>query len=118
MTYRWDQNNRTETRMVSLDTLQQLPVDDIRWSDVVSPDGLFKVVTLDKESHAIVNRKTGDSVVMLPAGLDNVAWSPDSRGLAYPGISSGTAEVWFQPIDGGAPHQMTHLGGKSIFWLN
>jgi Tol biopolymer transport system component len=34
-------------------------------------------------------------------------WTPDSRGLAY--LDARLADVWIQPLDGGAPRQLTHF---------
>jgi len=41
------------------------------------------------------------------------AWTPDGRSIAYLDSSSGILNVWSQPIDGGAPKQLTNF--KSEF---
>ncbi|HJP93124.1 MAG TPA: protein kinase [Pyrinomonadaceae bacterium] len=47
-------------------------------------------------------------------------WSPDSRYLVYVDHSGGNDNLWGQPIDGGAPRQLTKFEDSKIFafgWL-
>jgi Tol biopolymer transport system component len=47
-------------------------------------------------------------------------WSPDGRYLVYVDHSGGIDNLWGQPIDGGAPRQLTKFDEGKIFafgWL-
>ncbi len=47
-------------------------------------------------------------------------WSPDGRQLVYVDHSGGIDNLWGQPVDGGAPKQLTHFEDSSILsfdWL-
>ena len=47
----------------------------------------------------------------LPAG--HLHWTPDGRGVAY--IDGATRQnIWVQPLDGGAPRQLTHFTDRSV----
>ncbi|HUP66453.1 MAG TPA: protein kinase [Thermoanaerobaculia bacterium] len=43
-----------------------------------------------------------------------VQWTPDGTGLAYVRDEAGASNVWVQPIDGGAPRQLTRFESGSI----
>lgn len=47
-----------------------------------------------------------------------LAISPDGTTIAYSANSTGSYEVWLQPVGGGAARQLTHLGRtvRSIAW--
>jgi Tol biopolymer transport system component len=50
---------------------------------------------------------------MLNAQGDHLRWTPDGRGVAY--IDGATRQnIWVQPIDGGAPRQLTHFPDRII----
>jgi len=42
-------------------------------------------------------------------------WSADGRALYYVVSKDGAANIWKQPIDGGAPSQVTHFKEDSIY---
>ena len=42
------------------------------------------------------------------------AWMPDGRGIAYLDTGSGILNVWTQPLDGGAPKQLTNFKSEFI----
>jgi Tol biopolymer transport system component len=50
--------------------------------------------------------------VLTSAGI---RWSPDGRELAYVDQRKEGANIWSQPLNGGAPRQLTHLHGYSLF---
>jgi serine/threonine protein kinase/Tol biopolymer transport system component len=42
-------------------------------------------------------------------------WSPDGRALLYTVTRDGVSNIWSQPIDGGAPKQLTDFKSDQIF---
>ena len=42
-------------------------------------------------------------------------WAPDGRALTYINDRNGVSNIWRQPIDGGAPKQLTDLKSDRIF---
>ena len=49
------------------------------------------------------------------ANLDvPVRWTPDGRSLAYVDTREGISNVWSQPIEGGAPRQITGFTSDQI----
>jgi len=42
-------------------------------------------------------------------------WTPDGRALTYLVTSAGVSNIWTQPINGGAPRQLTTFKSDSIF---
>jgi len=42
------------------------------------------------------------------------AWTPDGRAIAYLNNASGILNVWSQPIDGGAPKQLTNFKSEFV----
>jgi Tol biopolymer transport system component/DNA-binding winged helix-turn-helix (wHTH) protein len=44
-----------------------------------------------------------------------VRWMPDSRALSYLDMQGGVTNIWSQPIDGGAPKQVTNFKEDLIF---
>jgi Tol biopolymer transport system component len=47
----------------------------------------------------------------VPAG--RLRWTPDGRAIAYIN-SATTSNVWLQPVDGGAPRQLTQFTDRTI----
>jgi len=44
-----------------------------------------------------------------------VRWLPDGRALAYVSTRGGVSNIWLQPVDGGAPTQLTDFKTDLIF---
>jgi Tol biopolymer transport system component len=44
-----------------------------------------------------------------------IRWSPDGRQLTYVEHRKDGANIWSQPLNGGAPHQLTQLHGYALF---
>jgi Tol biopolymer transport system component len=44
-----------------------------------------------------------------------VRWLPDGRALAYVSTRGGVSNIWLQPIDGGAPTQLTDFKTDVMF---
>jgi eukaryotic-like serine/threonine-protein kinase len=47
--------------------------------------------------------------------LGGLRWSPDNRELFYIDRRTDGDNVWALPVDGGAPHQISHLQGLELF---
>jgi eukaryotic-like serine/threonine-protein kinase len=45
---------------------------------------------------------------------NRLRWTTDSLGLAYVSRADGASNVWIQPLEGGAPHQLTYFKDANI----
>ena len=45
-------------------------------------------------------------------------WAPDGRGISFVANRDGVSNVWYQPLDGGAPKQVTNFTSDQIFWFD
>jgi Tol biopolymer transport system component len=60
--------------------------------------------------------KNFDVASAVPAGLyRQVYWSRDGRALTYVDTRQGVSNIWSQPVDGGAPRQLTDFQSGLIF---
>jgi Tol biopolymer transport system component len=50
-----------------------------------------------------------------PINFNSPSWAPDERGLDYVSNRGGVNNIWRQPLDGGAPKQITHFTSGRIF---
>lgn len=50
-----------------------------------------------------------------PQGAAYLRWSPDGRSIDYVDVRKGVSNIWAQPVDGGAPRQVTHFNSGAIF---
>ena len=91
----------------------------------ISPDGKFIAYFYSDERSnqpklAIIPFEGGERVktIDLPRSVQAIwfAWMPDGRAVAYLDNASGILNVWSQPLDGGAPKQLTNF--KSEFLSN
>jgi Tol biopolymer transport system component len=46
-----------------------------------------------------------------------VRWSPDGSALDYINVQNGASNIWRQPLNGGAPQQLAHLGEDNIIYF-
>ena len=51
-----------------------------------------------------------------PSG--RLVWMPDARSVVYATSPEGVSNIVAQPIDGGAPRQLTHYDSGRIFWFD
>jgi Tol biopolymer transport system component len=101
---------------------EPVPVSDVRAScPSVSPDGRLVACWYqpDRESRprvAVVDLEDGRLVrafdVEASSSLD---WTPDGRAVCFVAQTEGAANVWAQPLAGGAPRQVTRLGAGDIY---
>ena len=72
------------------------------------------------DSIAVIGSDGGSlrSVIPIPPSVltsAGVGWSPDSRELTYVDSRKEGANIWCQPLSGGAPRPLTHLRGYALF---
>ncbi len=111
---------------------QQLTNQISQWP-VVSPDGQklacwYREVANAKWQIAIIpitgGPMTGGSpekIISLPPTADTpipVRWMPDGRGISYVDTRNGVSNIWYQPLDGGAPKQITTFTADQISWFD
>jgi serine/threonine protein kinase/Tol biopolymer transport system component len=97
------------------------------WPDV-SPDGKKIACWYRAEPGAhwqlAVIPITGDSpekVLDVPPNADTsipIRWTPDGRGVNFVATRDGASNVWYQPLDGGEPKQVTNFISDQIFWFD
>jgi eukaryotic-like serine/threonine-protein kinase len=47
-----------------------------------------------------------------------IRWMPDQSGVTFIATPNGVSNVWYQPLKGGAPHQLTDFASDRIFWFD
>jgi Tol biopolymer transport system component/serine/threonine protein kinase len=94
---------------------------------IISPDGKLIAYSYGDEKTnwqrrvAIIPFEGGQPVKTLevPQTAGRVLqWSPDGRALTYVDARGGVQNIWSQPIDGGAPKQLTDFKADQIFYFN
>jgi len=56
----------------------------------------------------------------LPRTVDlpsHICWTPDGQSIIYVDTCAGVSNLWRQPVDGGAPQQITDLKSNQIVWF-
>ena len=88
----------------------------------VSPDGKliacgYRPAPADKNRFAVFSIDGGQPRLISdwPALYGRLRWTPDGNAIAYAARQAGVGNIWAQPIDGGAPRQLTHWNPASIF---
>jgi len=95
---------------------------DSSWP-TVSPDGkhiaawtysdyVQEGLTTSRNQLLILSFETGQTVKLLEVphssqSTSNLQWTADGRSVMFVDARSGVANIWSQPIDGGAPKQLT-----------
>jgi serine/threonine protein kinase len=97
------------------------------WPDV-SPSGekiacWFRAEPRANWQIAVIPIFGGDpeKVFDVPPNADTwipIRWMPDGRGISFVAIRDGVSNVWYQPLDGGAPKQVTYFPSDQIFWFD
>lgn len=88
----------------------------------ISPDGKllacrYREQDLSPFKLAIIDFATGRTLKTLegPAVESAYRWTPDNRSVMYVTRQNGVSNIWSQPIDGGAPKQLTNFKSDLIF---
>lgn len=88
----------------------------------VSPDGKliacgYRPAPADKNRFAILGVDGGQPKFISdwPAVYGRLRWTPDGSAIAYAARQSGVGNIWAQPLEGGAPRQLTHWNPAPIF---
>ncbi|MGH9766888.1 MAG: DPP IV N-terminal domain-containing protein, partial [Blastocatellia bacterium] len=97
------------------------------WPDV-SPDGQkiacwYRAEQGARWQIAVIPISGGapDKVLEVPPIADPAIptrWAHDGRGISFVGIRDGVSNIWYQPLDGGAPKQLTSFTSDQIFWFD
>ena len=90
----------------------------------ISPDGkLIAYFFADEQANnqpklSLMSIEGGEPVktIDLPRSVQPIAfaWLPDGRSVAYLDNNSGILNVWSQPLDGGAPKQLTNFKSEFV----
>ena len=90
----------------------------------ISPDGkLISYFYFDEQANnqpklAIIPFEGGEPVrtIALPPSVQPLAfgWLPDGRSVTYVDNNSGILNVWSQPLEGGAPKQLTNFKSEFV----
>ena len=90
----------------------------------ISPDGkclaYFGIQEVGQRGIFIVPFTSGEQVKFFKQGNfprinRSLEWMPDSKGVLYELTQKGASNLWQQPINGGAPEQVTHFSDQQIF---
>ena len=90
----------------------------------ISPDGkwlaYFGIQDLGQRGMFLVPFTGGEPVKFFNHGdfpriTRSFQWSPDGKGVLYELTQGGASNLWQQPINGGAPKQVTHFSDLRIF---
>jgi len=87
----------------------------------ISPDGKlaacrYREQDLSPFKLAIIDLATGEVVKVIDQSNDGTLnWSGDGRAVLYIDRRNGISNIWSQPIDGGAPKQLTNFKSDLIF---
>ena len=89
---------------------------------VISPDGkliafYYRSTPAGINKIAIMPLAGGEPRLIcdLPAHYGLFRWMPDGRAIVYADKENGAGNIWLQPLDGGAPSQLTHWKADPIF---
>jgi len=91
----------------------------------ISPDGkLIATVQFVKGSAPLwqlavapMDGSSAPKIIVPPPHFNlqgSIAWTPDSRSIIVKSDQGGVGNLWTQPIDGGAPKQITHFTSDLI----
>jgi Tol biopolymer transport system component len=90
----------------------------------ISPDGkclaYFGIQEVGQRGIFIVPFTSGEPVKFFKQGNfprinRSLEWTPDGKGVLYERTQKGASNLWQQPINGGAPEQVTHFSDQQIF---
>ena len=121
--YQSQEGGRKAPMRVSLEGGEPASPSSLSSDELVSPDGRLVLASyVDERTHerhiAVRARDTSAVLETFSYGGRTLAWSPDSKGFADGHGPGGAAEIWYQPLGGGAARQLTRFGKDTIFGLS
>jgi Tol biopolymer transport system component/DNA-binding winged helix-turn-helix (wHTH) protein len=91
----------------------------------ISPDGktvAYYYLENNKWGIGVVSIEDGKLVKKIPLSstgkLRHLRWTPDGKNLAYSDTRAGVSNIWLQPLDQGAPTQLTHFDAGLIYYFD
>jgi Tol biopolymer transport system component/tRNA A-37 threonylcarbamoyl transferase component Bud32 len=94
----------------------------------ISPDGKLIACTYRGDpsanyySLAVLSSDDGRLVkafdIPPTSAVENLRWTPDGRGVAYVDTRAGVSNLWAQPLEAGAPRQLTDFKTDHIFFFD
>ncbi len=97
-----------------------------QWPDV-SPDGQkiacwYRAEPNARWQIAIIPISGGDPerVFDVPPIAETpipIRWMPDGRGISFAATRQGVSNIWYQPLDGSDPKQLTYFTSDQISWF-
>jgi Tol biopolymer transport system component len=91
----------------------------------ISPDGKllacrYREQDLSPFKLGILDFATGATIKSIdtPTVESYYRWTPDSRSVLFVTRQNGVSNIWSQPLDGGAPKQLTNFKSDLIFGFN
>ncbi len=93
------------------------------WSSSISPDGV-KVVSYTRPTTTepiiytvLVSTTNGSQtrVAETPPDGPPFVWSADGNAVQYIQVDNGIANIWEQPVAGGAPHRISDFSSQQMF---
>jgi serine/threonine protein kinase len=123
--YVTNEGGKQRLRRISVDGGEGLQLTDYTAaSPFVSPDGKFIACGfIDEQAQtpswkaAIIPLEGGAPLKTfnIPMLRTRIQWSADGKSILYFLTSNGVSNIWSQPVDGGAPKQMTDFKTDQIF---
>jgi Tol biopolymer transport system component len=96
----------------------------------ISPDGRFVAYRVQEQEgnafllkSAVIAADGGPVLhkITAPFGVASLRWAPDGKGLNFLLTRDGAQNLWYQPLDGSPPRQVTRFPDSDIFdysWSN
>jgi TolB protein len=89
-------------------------------TQAISPDGKFVAGLFwdaggRRQSIAVATLGSAEPPKVFPIVPRAIAWAPRGQALTYVDVKSGVANIWTQPLAGGAPKPLTNFTSELIY---